>query len=141
MAISSFGMPMSISAAFSFSKVALDSLPLGWAWNSTMGRIYCPPLASAALACRSILPRSWIASVRTSCLVCRLYTITGSLTMFSRFISRASTMEMILLFCRGVAVRSSTNDGLRFFSISTLSSLVALWLSSTTTTGFICPST
>ena len=42
---------------------------------------------------------------------------------------------MTLLPFFGVAVRSSTNDGLRFAIISRESSDVALWLSSTTTTG------
>ena len=71
----------------------------------------------------------------------RLYTITGSFTMFSRFSSRALAYEMMFDLSVGVAVIERTNDGLRFLSMAMLSSLFALWLSSTTTTGFICLTT
>ena len=66
-----------------------------------------------------------MASANTSFCVFRLYTITGSFTMFAFFNWMASTKEIILLFFLGVAVRSSTKQGLKFFSISTLSVEVA----------------
>ncbi len=56
--------------------------------------------------------------------------------MFSRFSSNASIKLIMLLLFLGVAVRSRMKHGLNSFSISTLKSVSALWLSSTTTNGF-----
>ena len=53
----------------------------------------------------------------------------------------AGVKLMMLLFLRGVAVKSKMKLGFRFLSISTLNSLSALWLSSTTTTGLKARST
>jgi hypothetical protein len=49
--------------------------------------------------------------------------------------SKALVKLMMLLFFRGVAVKSNIKLGFNCLSISTLSSLSALWLSSTTITG------
>ena len=65
----------------------------------------------------------------------RLYTTTGSFTMCSFLSSRASTQAMMFDFSFGVAVIERMKLGLTFFSISIDSSLLALWLSSTITTG------
>ena len=90
-AICSFGMPISTKSSLILSKVSLSSLIFGCAWNSTIGRIYFPPESCSALACFSRLPRSWIASWITACLLFLLNTTTGSLTIFSFFSSLAST--------------------------------------------------
>ena len=61
-------------------------------------------------------------------------------TMFSASV-RARGVKMMFDLSVGVAVIERTNDGLRFLSMAMLNSLFALWLSSTTTTGFICLTT
>lgn len=93
--------------------------------------VFCPWTAS-----NSSFLLNDTADIKTSSCDFLLYTITGNFTMFSAFNCLASTNEIILLPFFGVAVRSSTNDGLKFCNISLLSLLVAWWLSSTITTGF-----
>ena len=77
-----------------------------------------PPFFSSSMACCSICARSCIASNITSFLSARLYTISGSLTMFAFLSSLASANAMILLFSFGVAVKSRIKRGLKLRSIS-----------------------
>ena len=133
----SSGMPPSMSFAFNFSKVTLSSEVFGCAWKRTIGRMYLTFFSICCLfAFSSRLRWSIMAFVITSVVDLWLYTITGSLTIFSSFNCIASTKLMILLFVFGVAVKLKMKLGLiSFFNSIRKSDDSKLWLSSITITG------